>query len=352
MRTRLFFLTRCFLIFIFFVGLPCLWALELKEGRLKLVLHEGIGRFSLYSLDQSKQNYIPLFIARDPRTSGISLVVDDKIVHLGETSEYKETIEEFSNNPAFVWVSKKIKIVQSFEFVSSVGSSVRDGVKIVLRLNNISTKETSVGVRFCLDTYLGEESQPHFRTDQNQEINRELSINKDNMVRYWMSLSKDSTGLFGLQSVTSGGGITPPERIVFANWKRLTDSTWLYNALSTRNFNLLPYSINDSAVCQYYAEEPLKRGETREITLILGNYNPKGYVTVAKISQTPLSKQRDETGAETDISAPAELKLVNDLLDEVDKRLNSSGTVSAEDVQVLIDILTGLKSRLEALPQN
>ncbi len=336
----------------FFVSLSGLWALELTEGRLKLVLHEGIGRFSLYSLDRSEKNYIPLFIARDPRTSGISLVVDDRIVHLGESSEYRESVEEFSENAAFVWVSKKLKIIQSFEFVSSVGSSVTDGVKIVLKLNNISQKETSVGVRFCLDTYLGEESQPHFSTDLHREINRELSINEDSMVRYWMSLSKDPTDLFGLQSVTSGGGITLPERLVFANWKRLTDATWFYNASSTRNFNSLPYSINDSAVCQYYASMPLKSGETREITLLLGNYNPKGYVTVAEISQTLLSKQPDETGAGTEISIKKELVLINELLNEVDRNLNFSGPVSAEDVQVLIDILTGLKSRLEELPQN
>jgi hypothetical protein len=37
------------------------------------------------------------------------------------------------------------------------------------------------------------------------------------------------------------------------------------------DFNFLPYSFNDSAVCQYYPRLKLEKKSGREITLILGN---------------------------------------------------------------------------------
>jgi len=55
------------------------WPLEVSEGRLKLVLHQGMGRFSLY-LDG-----MALFVDQDPRTSGLSLLLDDRVYKLGDS---------------------------------------------------------------------------------------------------------------------------------------------------------------------------------------------------------------------------------------------------------------------------
>ena len=50
--------------------------------------------------------------------------------------------------------------------------------------------------------------------------------------------------------------VTSPDKVIFSNWKRLDESGWTLNVKDGRNFNLLPYSINDSAVSHYY--EPIR----------------------------------------------------------------------------------------------
>ena len=46
------------------------FSLELNNGRIKLVLHKNIGRFSLYYLsDQEEQRYTSFFLDQDVRTS-------------------------------------------------------------------------------------------------------------------------------------------------------------------------------------------------------------------------------------------------------------------------------------------
>ena len=70
-------------------------AVEVDSGGVRLILHEGIGRFSLYTRPEpGSPEYVPLFVDQDPRTSGISLVVNDKIYKLGESAEFSESSEK------------------------------------------------------------------------------------------------------------------------------------------------------------------------------------------------------------------------------------------------------------------
>jgi hypothetical protein len=69
------------------LALAPLAAVEIDSGKVRLILYEGIGRFSLYTRSPAME-YIPLFVDQDPRTSGISLVVNDKIYKLGDSAEF------------------------------------------------------------------------------------------------------------------------------------------------------------------------------------------------------------------------------------------------------------------------
>ena len=68
------------------------FALEAKEGLMKILLIESSGRFNIYYLqDVSKGSYIPLLFERDPRTSSLNVLVDNKMYRLGESSEFRVT---------------------------------------------------------------------------------------------------------------------------------------------------------------------------------------------------------------------------------------------------------------------
>ncbi len=332
-----------FLLLILLFYHTLLWPLEVKEGRIKLILHEEIGRFSLYTLSEAGgEDYIPLFVAQDPRTSGISLVVENKIVKLGDSSEYQETAGKTDSGARFVWSSNKLKIVQDFVLL-------QDGVKITLTLTNVSDRELEAGIKFCLDTYLGEEGFPHFKTDRDPEINRELSIERKNMIQYWVSPKAENSNI-GLQCITSGRGITMPDRIVFANWKRLQDASWLYKTSGLRDFSLMPYSINDSAVCHYYNPKILRQGRDRTIVTVLGNLSLKKFEMDSR-DELKLDNLLEEALGQADesdslsSSLVTDLGMINKLLDELNKKISSGEVITDEELRLIRDILTELNTR-------
>ena len=361
---RLFRKTPILAVLILTVSLISVPALEIDEGRVRLVLHEGIGRFSLYTRSGSTQDTeIPLFVDQDPRTSGISLVVNEKIYKLGDTPDFSEKIEKatMSGIPRFEWESRTLKVVQEFSPVSSPTSTEAAGVRMSIQITNLSRSKLSVGLRMCFDTYLGEENLSHFRSDRHQEIRNELTVSKADMIRYWLSPSSKSPQEIGLKCFTSGADITSPDKIVFANWKRLSDASWDYKTSSNRNFNLMPYSINDSAVCMYYEPVTIIPRGGREIVLVLANVTLSDYgVEVAAPVPTPSEppvdtlqalgdRVRADAGSGEDDSAALrrELENLNDLLAEIERRLSSEEDINDQDLRLMEEILSAIKYRSE-----
>ncbi len=351
------------------LSVPAVQALEVREGRMRLVLHEGIGRFSLYirsapegapSGEPAGARFIPLFVDRDPRTSGLNLVVNNKIYKMGDTAEFSERVEKASSGrPArFLWESKTVRVVQEFLPVSSSASAQADGVRMSIRIENLTRGELTAGVRLCLDTYLGEETLSHFSTDRHQEIRGELSISTGNMVRFWQSGPSQSSQDVGLFCLTAGPEVTSPDEVVFANWKRLSESSWGYQTSTKRNFNLMPYSINDSAVCLYYEPETLKARGSREVSIILGDMTlgASGEAPQAAASLTAgatleaLGEQlRTSSRDFEDIPAAIlqDLDHLNKLLEAIEDKLSPGADISDEDIRLMEQILSDIKDRSE-----
>jgi hypothetical protein len=321
-----------------------LTALELTRDDLKLVLHEGIGRFSLYIRGQKEgSDYTPLFVAQDPRTSVMSVIVGDRLYKLGESREFKETLQTTAGGARFCWVSDDLSISEDFTFVSG-------GVSVRIALRNVSGRELTVGLRFCLDTYLGEKGSNHFSTSGHAVVDRELEIQKAEMVRYWKSSTPGKEGGISLYSHTSGEGVTVPDRIIFANWKRISDTSWKYEISPSRNFNLMPYSINDSAVCQYYSPRLIQPDEVWTIGLLFSSVDsaaaPSGAAVSVPSPQTAKTVQADPL-SETAPGPYKDLLAINSLIEEIN-RLMLQESLDAEEIERLRAVLAALKSKTSA----
>jgi len=338
------------LLLFFLIFSQRLLSLEITNGRIKLVLHQGIGRFSLYYLTNFRpETYLPLILDEDPRTSVLSLTILKRIYRLGESPEFKERLEKTKSGARFVWTSKLVEVTEEFFFVSSGQSELADGVKIDLSIKNISNQDLEIGARYLFDTYLGEKKEIHFKTDKNESIIKERTIYKSNMVKYWVSPLDGSSDSKGLQVISMEGGVTTPDTVVFANWKRLQDANWNYETSSSRDFNLLPYSVNDSAVCQVYAPKDVKNGSVLKIVLLMGNANPLGFVT-NKIA-TPkdigdlLEKATAPRGTrDGGITIFSDLQTIKDLVQEINDKLGS-GDVSERELFVIEKIMEELKKK-------
>lgn len=324
-------------------------ALDLKDGRIKITLHEKFGRFTPYFLDDiSKNTWVPFLIDQDPRTTKLSIIENNKIYIMGESASFRQTLEQTEKGAAFVWTSGTLIIREEFSFTKSSQSPISDGLKINITIENTSNDTLSVGVRYLFDTYLGENEDRHFFTDAAEKINTEIDF-VSSIPYYWVSpVSKKNTP--GFQVMTSGSGITTPNRIIFANWSRLDDNSWNFDVNKSRNFNYPPYSINDSAVAQYYNPNNLAPKSKIEIILVMGSYNQTGFSGDTKnvnSQVTELFEQTIKTEAVEDISLgiKTDLITVQELLDEIDRKIKNNESVGAQELSLMKQIIQNLKSR-------
>ncbi len=332
------------------------YALEVVKDRIKLVLYENRGVFSIYYLeDPEKNTYIPLLPDKDPRTSFLSISVWNNIYRMGQTREFSQRTEKTAAGARFVWLSKRLEVIQDFVISD-------DQVKIILVLFNISNENQSVGVRYLFDTYLGEQSGTPFLTDNGVEIHRETSFSGANSPAFWISPFKNGKGgrNVDMRVLTRGGDVTLVDKLVFANWQRLDESLWNYRTEGARDFNDLPYSVNDSAVCQFYNPQILASGTSRKIvTVIAGNMDSGLYspapVTLTQKTNVTQPGQEAGTGEKAGETAgyPANysdirrnMDSLNKVISDIDQKINTGNTITEQDIDAFRRSLTDVENRI------
>lgn len=334
-----------------------LQALELKEGRMKLVLHEAYGRFSLeYLADVSKGRYVPLFVDTDPRTTMLSVLVGNTVYRMGDSSQFTQELFRTSKSAGFLWESSALTVRQEFFFIRSQGSLLSDGIGMTVTVTNKTEGSRAIGVRYLFDTYLGEKQRTHFLTDIHPILSSETEL-AGRTISYLVSQDPGAKNE-GFKIMTRTEGVTVPDRVVFGNWKRLSDTPWEYGVSEGRSFSLLPYSINDSAVALYYNPTPLGAGAGRTVTLYIGCTSDSRFEALPGSAVSPAGDDRSltdvyEAAVNRDIGAAsagrdaftAELFAVDDLIAQIDRKLASGEPILTEELAVYRKILETLLAR-------
>ena len=324
-------------------------ALDIDQGRLRLRLHAGIGRFALFYLpDRPGAGYVPLLLDDDPRTTVLTVLEGNRAHTMGESSAFSEKLEKTANGAEFVWASKTLEVRESFGFVASAGSVLADGLRIDISIRNVADAARTVGVRYLFDTRLGEDTGQHFWSPGVAKIDREHTLVPGDSEAFWVSAP--AKGGEGLQVMVSGSGVTRPERVVFANWKRLNENSWAYESASSRNFNQLPYSINDSAAAQYYGPRDLPAGQSMAVTLVIGLFNAQGFTAELADRATEVARLLEKaTAATVAVTDPAlalksDLETLDRLIAEIDRQL-ASGQVSDTDLSLMEKLIADLLAK-------
>ena len=189
-----------------------LTALTISDDSLELVVHEKSGRFTLYAVhsDGTKKS---LFVEDDPRTTILTVLAGSKIYRMGDSFEFRQVVTGGGNSATITWTSSSLKVTESFTLEGAA-------ISITVAVQNVSEQALSIGVRYLLDTYLGEKGE-HFRAD-GLPVRTETDY-------VWATpneiVSSNGTGT-QLVILTTDRSITEPDRIVLANWKRLNDAPW------------------------------------------------------------------------------------------------------------------------------
>lgn len=348
-KTFFIFISIVLLMLFLTLSLP---AFEIKEGRIKLVLHEKLGKFTAYYLtDIGKNKYAPLLFFQDPSTTFLSILFENKVYRMGESSSFRQSIERTDQGAKFVWKSSFLAVTEEFSFTSSSNSPITNGLVVKITIENISESALAVEARYIIDTYLGEDSGIHFKTDSIDRVSGETSFTKYTLPSYILSPS-DSDRFDGLQIMTEASGVTPPDKLVLANWKRLNDTTWDYETRSTRNFNYPPYSFNDSAAALYYNLGRLQKGGKKEIVLAMGAYTDTGFSVkdfetkseIADVYNQSLQSVSSQTD-DVDLSVQTDLLTINELLGLINKQLNAAEEITQDELEIMAQVLNELEKR-------
>jgi hypothetical protein len=325
------------------LGAPA-FALDLSNGRLKLTIHENTGRFSLYYLsDITQDRYTPLFVDQDPRTSFLAVIVNDRVYRMGEASAFRTRLGGTAASPAIIFESSFLSVTQEFAFIRTAGSSLSNGVRMNIRVVNRGEQQARVGLRFLLDTSLGEGGSPApFATDL-RSLNSETLVEKNAPDRYWVSRN-DRVSLMGS---ISAGVAEAPDLVHFGNWKRFNDTPWKVPYSAGRNFNYLPYSVGDSAVCYYFDPLPLTRGESRSVSIMLASEDERGFAAADTTGENELSRilaDSDELLSRED-NRQTDAAALRDIISRIDGYLSSGLPVSDEELAAIELVITRLKAR-------
>ncbi len=324
----------------------CATALELKEGLVRLVINESTARISIYRLvDIAKGRYESLIFDQDPRTSFATLSIDGRFAKLGDASDYRVSVSRTDTGAQIEFRSSFCAVRQYLDFAKSEGAALADGIKVRFELENVSERDSMLGLRYLIDTNLAEKSGIHFSSSTRSRINEETSI-LPNAADTWIATPGDKASFM----VQFGGpGVDRPDRVILANWKRLSDAPWGFEANIQRNFTLVPYSINDSAMDLFWEPGSVPRGGIRKISFFMGSLNEKGYpAAVAGKTQTEDIFASTVLSAGTpDIQASiaTDLVAVRDLISRIDRSISTGAKISDEELAAWKRILDRLEER-------
>ncbi|TVQ39835.1 MAG: hypothetical protein EA384_04495 [Spirochaetaceae bacterium] len=316
------------------------WTLESSDGSLTVRLDPAGGSFSLHAVGPGGLTTALLF-EPDPRTSGISVLEGNRIHRMGTGGGFERSVEERDGWIGIRWRSATIEVEQRFTTSNGVSGVANGEVRVV----NRSESARVVAVRYLLDTWLGEQREVHFVTGDGREIRSEYRMEPGPHNSYWLS----SDGQIALFFLVGGEAITDADAVLFANWKRLKDARWDYVVRADRSFDLIPYSMNDSAAAVYYAPRTLQPGETYHISFVVGR--GEGLARTAQLApgrvapatavreRTPEQRRRPNDRA----AIEAEIDRINALLSDINRRLESDRPVSDAEVEALRERLQQLQ---------
>ena len=114
-----------------------------------------------------------------------------------------------------------------------------------------------------LDTMLGSNDNAPFRIEGIGNVTTEKEFIGDSIPQYWQAFDSLTNPTVVSQGTFIRGNNLKPDKVQFANWRRLESTLW--------NYQINENSSNgDSAVAVTWDEKTLRAGETRTYTTYYG----------------------------------------------------------------------------------
>ena len=178
------------------------------------------------------------------------------------------------NNNAImaVWRYRDVEVTQSCTMLKSAESGLVDSVNIVYNVRNASPRQESIGIRIVLDTALSDLDGSSYRVPGFGLVANEREFSGGEVPLSWYSFDDYTRPNVRTVGVLRGEGLIPPDRLVFAAYRRIFAGDWNFKAKRGESFRLSSFGNKDSAVALIYECRPVNPAGTFTVATAYGLY--------------------------------------------------------------------------------
>ena len=322
--------------------------LTLSSGDLELTFVPLTGQFSLAHRDP----HMDLLVMDSVYGSVIRIIQDGRVLKF-EDSVRELIVDQSGEGIVAEYRFPSLTARVSFEFIGS------DTLGIILNMQNSTDRDVYFQVLF--DTTLGEATGYHFGylgTPAQREFGfttGDANFSPLNNTIFSGARNGDGIHIQVIPGAERRSGI----QMAAGNIRRLTESLGLFSINQNRNFNLLPFSVNDSAILSTatvpgqgnltMAFQIDYSSETQPIsTLFVPRSIGVTDQAVAFRNRTELSEPLPSPGVTvgpTSVAGKERLELVNSLISRIDRALLNPD-ITPDQIQALRGELEKLTSEL------
>jgi len=162
-----------------------------------------------------------------------------------------------------------IEVTQELDSSRSLTTRVKDAARIAYHLTNRGEVSHRVGLRILLDTMLGSNDGAPLRAGD-RAITTAVDLSGEEVPEYWQAFDSLSQPTVISQGTLAAPGLSPPDRVVMADWGTLADAPWEVNVSAGADFTRRGEEAQDTAVALYWDPTALAPGESRTCAAMYG----------------------------------------------------------------------------------
>lgn len=266
-----------------------------------------------------------------PSSSKILIKYDNFQYMLESIGSVKQDFTLKGNTLVFQWATKFLSLTQTIEFTKL--DEFNTGVQIKIEVTNLDIKGHFIAIGLIFDTYFGETYNKPFQISNLGIIDSEQYFVKSSIPLNIFSLDNPNNPVVGLVFYPRRAGITPPDKVIIANYDELLNNFWNFTYVKGRSFNST-YKRLDAAVGYIYDESFVNTNQIKSVSYILGFYPLYSSSAPLKIEQGKSDETYEKVYPE-----------------DVDSKINELKSYLEQQIKTLNEKIDELKKKYENIQQ-
>ncbi|MDR3311780.1 MAG: hypothetical protein LBS64_01425 [Spirochaetaceae bacterium] len=307
---------RCALIFsilFFLTGTLSAEKIDIVKQRLRLLLNDKSGIFSLYVIDENGKQY-PLFDKQEHSGStAFYVLIGSKMYKLRREAGTTVQAYQTQGGGALIYsIRNQAEIIVEFSFIETLPGLPADTFRVDVKVKNMSGNQQPFALKGVFDTVWGERNKNYFSTAAVQSIKSEYQIGAPE-THQWIRMEEYN---HSLRFLFYGPGISTPQTVTMANKDILNAPSWESGISVGRSFTSI-FSISNPAIEMRWEPVILAHNATNTVTFyislsngdqppaVVAFYPPSASLDARDVSRPPVDPLQPDSSTLTVNPPPA-----------------------------------------------